>query len=301
MRRNVATTLIAILLGLSWAGGGAQALIAPSVVPRIELPNKKESVRFAVFGDMGTGGSRQLQLAEVMTRAWELYPFEFVLMTGDNIYGEEDAEDYVKKFERPYQKLLAGGVKFYASLGNHDDANQRFYKLFNMDGREYYSFKKGNVRFFALNSNYMDARHLEWLEKELAGSDEPWKVCFFHHPPYSSGGRHGSDDELRRVVEPLFLKHGVNVVFTGHEHFYERIKPQKGIHYFISGAGGKLREGNVKPSNLTAKSFDRDLHFMLVEVAGDQMYFQTISRAGATVDSGVISRAQATQATSTGK
>jgi predicted phosphodiesterase len=297
MKRNVVSAAAVVLLSLSLAAGVVRERASSTNGPRIELPNKKDSVRFAVFGDMGTGGSRQQQLAEVMTRAWGAYPFEFVLMTGDNIYGGEDAADYVKKFERPYQKLLAAGVKFYASLGNHDDANQRFYKLFNMDGREYYSFKKGNVRFFALNSNYMDARHLEWLEKELAASDDKWKVCFFHHPPYSSGERHGSDDELRRVVEPLFVKHGVSVVFTGHEHFYERIKPQKGIHYFISGAGGKLREGNVKPSALTAKSFDRDLHFMLVEVAGDEMHYQVISRTGETVDAGVISRAPAAPAT----
>jgi hypothetical protein len=72
---------------------------------------------------------------------------------------------------------------------------------------------------------------------------------------------------------------------------YERIKPQKGIYYFVSGAGGKLRSGDVKDtSQLTEKSYDRDLHFMLFEVAGDQMYFQAISRTGETIDSGVITR-----------
>jgi predicted phosphodiesterase len=299
MKRSPAAFVVIALWGLFWAWGDAKTLDSGNL--RVELPNKDGSVRFAVFGDMGTGGQRQLQLAEVMTRSHQIFPFEFVLMTGDNIYGDEDPKDYAKKFEQPYRDLLAAGVKFYASLGNHDNPNQRFYKLFNMDGRDYYTFKKGNVRFFALNSNYMDARHVEWLEKELSSSKDEWKVCFFHHPPYSSGERHGSDDELRKVIEPLFLKHGVDVVFNGHEHFYERLKPQKGIHYFISGAGGKLREGNVKPSALTAKSFDRDLHFMLVEVAGDQMHFQAISRTGATVDVGVIARAQAAREATSAK
>jgi hypothetical protein len=90
----------------------------------------------------------------------------------------------------------------------------------------------------------------------------------------------------------------VNAVFAGHEHFYERIKPQKGIYYFISGAGGKLREGDIKKgSPLTAKAFDTDMSFMLIEVSGDEMHFQCISRLGATVDSGVVAHQRAKAAT----
>jgi len=188
-----------------------------------------------------------------------------------------------------YRPLLDNKVKFYAALGNHDESNQRFYANFNMNGEEYYNFKQGAVSFYALNSNYMDKKQLTWLDGKLKGDTSDWKVAFFHHPPYSSGGKHGSSSSLREVVEPLFLKYGVNVVLAGHEHFYERIKPQKGIYYFISGAGGKLREGDVRAgSPLTEKAFDKDLSFMLFEVARDEMYFQVISRAGETVDSGVV-------------
>lgn len=82
---------------------------------------------------------------------------------------------------------------------------------------------------------------------------------FFHHPLYSSGGRHGSDRALREQLEPIFLKHGVNVVLSGHDHFYERIKPQKGITYFVSGAAAKLRRGDIERSPLTAKGFDQGI------------------------------------------
>ena len=157
-----------------------------------------------------------------------------------------------------------------------------------MNGKEYYSFKKGNAAFFSLNSNYMDKKQVDWLESELSKNNTEWKICFFHHPPYSSGKAHGPDQQLKEVVEPIFVKHGVDVVFCGHEHFYERLKPQKGIHYFISGAGGKLREGGVGASQLSAKSFDQDLHFMLIEIVDDKMHFQVISRTGKTVDSGTI-------------
>jgi hypothetical protein len=210
-------------------------------------------------------------------------------MMGDNLYGSETPADYKKKFQDVYQRLLDDKVKFYASLGNHDQPNERFYEYFNMDGKEYYRFTKGNTAFYALNSNYMDKKQLKWLEDELIKDTSEWKIAFFHHPPYSSGGAHGSDKQLREVVEPIFVKYGVNVVLAGHEHFYERIKPQKGIYYFISGAGGKLREGDVKErSPLTDKFFDNDMSFMLVEIVKGDMHFQVISRTGETVDSGVL-------------
>ncbi|HEX8845804.1 MAG TPA: metallophosphoesterase [Pyrinomonadaceae bacterium] len=256
---------------------------------KLVLPLKDGSVRFAVVGDTGTGGKEQYEMADLMTRYHQAFPFEFILMMGDNLYKGEKADDYKKKFEEPYRRLLDEKVKFYATLGNHDESNQRFYENFNMNGNEYYRFKKGNVAFYSLNSNYMDKKQVKWLEDELSKDTSEWKVAYFHHPPYSSGGKHGSETDLREVVEPIFLKYGVNVVFAGHEHFYERIKPQKGIYYFISGAGGKLRKGDIKDNSpLTAKAFDTDLSFMLLEVVGDKMYFQVVSRAGAIVDSGIL-------------
>src|SRR6185295_20254182 len=88
----------------------------------------------------------------------------------------------------------------------------------------------------------------------------------------------------------MFLKYGVNVVFTGHEHFYERIKPQKGIAYFIAGSSAKLREGDISASDLEAKGFDAGYTFMLIEINGDDLFYQTINEKGQTVDSGSIRR-----------
>ncbi|HSE33181.1 MAG TPA: metallophosphoesterase [Pyrinomonadaceae bacterium] len=257
----------------------------------VSLPRKDGSVRFGVVGDTGTGSKQQYQLGDMMVRSYSEFPFEFVLLLGDNMYGGETPTDFVKKFAGAYKPLLDAKVKFYATLGNHDLSLQSNYVNFNMDGKEYYRFKRGNVAFYSLNSNYMDQKQIKWLETELAADTSEWKVCFFHHPPYSSAKAHGSDKQLREVVEPIFVKYGVNVVLTGHDHVYERIKPQKGIYYFVSGAGGKLRRGDVdRRSPLTDKAFDSDMHFMLFEVAGDQLYFQAISRTGETVDSGVIAR-----------
>ena len=258
---------------------------------KLALPLKDGSLRFAVIGDTGSGSSKQSDVGNMMVQYRAAFPFEFVLMMGDNLYGGETPQDFEKKFAEPYRKLLADKVKFYATLGNHDQPLQVNYENFNMNGKEYYRFKKGNVAFYSLNSNYMDKKQVAWLESELAKDTSEWKVCFFHHPPYSSAKKHGSDGQLREVVEPIFVKYGVDVVLSGHDHVYERIKPQKGIYYFVSGAGGQLRTGDVKDSSpLIEKSYDQDMHFMLFEVAGDQMYFQAISRTGETIDSGVITR-----------
>jgi len=268
------------------------AKTAPAASPlKLTLPLKEGSLRFAVMGDTGSGTQKQRDVGEMMVKYRAAFPFEFVLMMGDNLYGGETPRDFETKFSEPYKKLLDDNVKFYATLGNHDLPLQVNYTNFNMNGKEYYRFKKGNVAFYSLNSNYMDKKQVDWFVSELAKDTSEWKVCFFHHPPYSSAKKHGSDNQLREVVEPIFVKYGVDVVLTGHDHVYERIKPQKGIYYFVSGAGGQLRSGDVKASSpLTEKAYDRDMHFMLFEVAGDQMYFQTISRTGETIDSGMIVR-----------
>jgi predicted MPP superfamily phosphohydrolase len=257
----------------------------------VSLPNQPDSVKFAIIGDSGTGSSSQYKVAEKLIAARAKFPYEFVLMMGDNLYSGNGPKDYQKKFEEPYKALLDSGVKFYAALGNHDNTDEKNYKPFNMGGQRYYTFKpKNGVRVFALDSNYMDQPQLQWLEKELTASGSDWKIVFFHHPLYSSGGTHGSDFQLRAQLEPMFLKHGVDAVFSGHEHFYERIKPQKGIYYFTSGGAAKLRDGDVKKTDLTAKSFDAGNHFMLIEVTKDTMYFQAISDQGKVVDSGALVR-----------
>jgi len=252
------------------------------------------SLQFAVIGDTGTGQSEQYAVAKQLESYWKKLGFNFTLMVGDNLYGSDRPKDFAAKFEKPYQALLAGGVKFYAALGNHDDAAlQKAYKPFNMEGGRYYTFKpKDGVRFFALDSNYMDKEQLEWLEKELSASGSDWKILFFHHPLYSSGEKHGSNLELRSVLEPLIVKHGVDVVFTGHEHFYERLRPQNGVQYFIIGSSAKLRRGNIATTDLTAKGFDQDLAFFIAEIQGDEMRFQTVSRKGAIVDSGTVQRVE---------
>jgi predicted phosphodiesterase len=191
---------------------------------QLKLPLKANSVRFAVIGDSGTGKPPQLEVAQEMEAYRKVVSFSFVIMLGDNIYGGDRPRDFARKFEEPYRPLLDAGVKFYASLGNHDNPDEPLYKLFNMGGKRYYSFKKNDVAFFALDSTYMNPEQLSWLEEQLRNSTAAWKICYFHHPLYSDGKYHGPDLDLRSALVLLFQKYRVNVVFSGHEHVYERLK-----------------------------------------------------------------------------
>lgn len=304
MRHPSSAVLLSFLLTLTGAGcrdgggAGVTTLVAAQspAEPTVPLPNQAGSFKFGVLGDFGTGTQSQYELADQMAKLHQRFKYELVVLVGDNLYGAERPQDFAKKFEQPYKPLLDAGVKFYASLGNHDAREQRYYKLFNMDGKLYYTFSpKPDVRFFALESTYLVPEQIQWLETELKASSSDWKIVYFHHPLYSSGDRHGSDLRLREVLEPLFLKYNVSVVLNGHDHFYERLKPQKGIVYFVVGSGGQLRKGNIDPtSGITARGFDTDLAFMAAEIVGNEMYFNVISRMGQTVDSGVLTRRKAT-------
>jgi hypothetical protein len=258
----------------------------------VPLPLVEGSLRFAVIGDWGTGEPASYELAD---RVWQVHQhvdFDLVITVGDNIYGTERPQDFERKFEIPYRKLLDDGVPFHASLGNHDSREQRFYEPFHLDGKLYYSFRprKQDVRFFVLDTTYPVPKQIAWVEDELSGSNEAWKIAYFHHPLYSSGDRHGSHVDLRKTLEPLFVEHGVSVVFTGHDHVYERVKPQRGIVHFVVGSGGKLRPGNLEQLSITDAGFDTDQAFLAVEIEADRMYFQAISRTGEIVDSGIVER-----------
>jgi 3',5'-cyclic AMP phosphodiesterase CpdA len=268
---------------LAWAGWQAAA-------PSVSLPNRPDTFKFAVLGDNGSGDQGQYDLANRMATIHEQFAFGLVIMVGDNFYGSQTPPELARKFDQPYKALLDAGVTFSAAIGNHDEPFTINYPPLNMAGRRYYTYARQQVRFFVLDTNVLDAEQLRWFEAALKQAREPWKIAYFHHPIYGNAGRHGSAVDLRVLIEPLLLKYGVAVVFSGHDHIYERLKPQKGIVYFVAGSGGKLRKGDLVPSETTATGFDREQAFLIVEVAADELYFQTISRTGATVDSGTIPR-----------
>ncbi|MEW6730402.1 MAG: metallophosphoesterase [Acidobacteriota bacterium] len=257
----------------------------------------QSSLRFAIIGDWGNGNNDQFATAQQMYTTFQANPFDFVLTVGDNIYPDGSGHLLQSYFEQPYAPLLRAGVKFYAALGNHDVIHGRQdqcqYPLFNMNQRCYYSLSQGNglVEIFILDSTDLDRTQLGWLEGALRASKARWKLALFHHPLYSSGRYHGSDLSLRQQLEPLFIQYGVHMVFSGHDHIYERTHPQQGIIYFVTGAAGMTRQGDTdRESELTAAYFDTDNHFMFIEIDARQISYSAISETGKIVDQGKLIR-----------
>jgi predicted phosphodiesterase len=281
-----------------------EAIDVGSIPPgTLTLPNAGRSIKFAVIGDSGRGWQPQHDVAAQMVTFRRLFDFEFVLMAGDNIYeGPATPEDYRVKFEDPYRALLADGVRFYAVLGNHDDPQQVNYRPFNMNGNRYYTFTPPvdpitrwdtRVRFFALDSTNIDGEQMKWFEHEAAESRAEWKIALMHHPLYTSGRYSLAARALRFSLESSFVNGGIDIVFSGHEHIYNRSELQNGVLYFISGGAGSLRQGDAGRSSAIAKAYDEDFHFMLIEIADDGFFWQAINRKGVTIDAGSLRTATA--------
>ena len=273
---------------------------APPPSESLALPDLPGSVKFAAIGDAGRGDRAQHEVAAQMVAFRKEFDFDFVVMLGDNVYDEGTSDAYRRKFELPYRELLEDGVEFYAVIGNHDDVNQPMYEPFNMGGERYYWFRADasllarlidtEVQFFMLDTETLDRTQIAWLDREMTRSDARWKIPVFHRPIYTSGRYATPARIFRRALEPVFLRHGVRLTLSGHEHFYLRTVPQRGITHFISGGAGSLREGDIRRSALVAEGFDIDYHFMLFEVTRDQLFYQAISRTGHSVDAGRIER-----------
>jgi predicted phosphodiesterase len=294
MKQNQITRRQALL---SLATISAGALIKPSSVFCSTVTDK---IRFAVIGDWGTGDKHQIGIGKQMLAAHQRSSFDFVISAGDNVYPNGSGRLFNSNFEQPFASLLKDHVKFYTVLGNHDVRDGRQdqcqYPLFNMGGQNYYKIERGNgmVEFFMLDSTDFGATQHRWLETSLRESKAKWKIAVFHHPIYSSG-THGSDMGLRKRLEPLFTRYGVNVALSGHDHIYERAKVQQGIQYFVSGAAGKVRRGDVdRGTGITAASFDDDNHYMVFEIGDNEVSFESISESGSVVDKGLIKQSSST-------
>lgn len=247
-------------------------------------PGPNEQITAIVVGDTGSGDVQQEQIAEVM----EGMNGDLLLHTGDVVYQRGAACHYDDRYYEPYRDLI-DSVPVYPALGNHDvltDNGEPYLTAFDLpaesSGTErFYSFDYGPLHVAALDSELYYGDHAistevqrEWLRQDLRSTDRPWKVVVIHRPPYSSSPYHGGDRTILEDLVSIFEEEGVDVVFAGHEHVYERLKPIKGITYFVTGGGG----GNLRSAGeteLTAVSLLR-YHALKVEVGPDRMQVQAI-------------------------
>ncbi|NMO20779.1 PKD domain-containing protein [Pyxidicoccus fallax] len=267
------------------------------------------SVHFTTVGDFGTGGTNQKLVAAAMLK---VRPELFVAL-GDNAYSDGTEAEIQNNLFKPMEALLAE-VPFFAALGNHEYVtNQGQPYLDNLylpsnnpaNSERYYSFDWGHVHFVALDSNCAIglassdrcalAAQKAWLEKDLAGTTQPWKIVFFHHPPWSSG-EHGSQLAMRRNFAPIFEKYGVDLVLTGHDHNYERSKPMKGdaiasstqagIPYLVVGGGGaSLRPFSGSRPDWSVIRDDNAHGFLDVKVVDGTLTAELVTTANKVIDS----------------
>lgn len=298
-------TLLLAVLTTALFGQKSESIPLPTSEPT------ENEIRFAAIGDSGTGGKEQYKMAEQLFEIQSKTKFNLLLFLGDNIYESGSPKGVEKKFIKPYAPLFQRGIEFRGVIGNHDAKNENGVILqkmiFNMGRNTFYSFVKGNdlVEFFAIDSTLMtndkdqktNQFQLEWFEKNLSKSKSRWKIAFMHHPLFSSAQKHGLESsdqdemlQVRNMLEPLYKKYDVRISLNGHDHIYERTKPQNGVQYFTSGAGAKLRKGNLqKDSPFYAFGNDQVRSFMLFSVTSDSIKFWSIDIDGNILDSGIIS------------
>jgi len=257
-----------------------------------KFPLKPDSVRFAVIGDTGTGEQPSMrQLNKYLRRARPTLS-NLAIMLGDNIYGSSKPADFDKKICSALQVVHRCRREVLRVAGNHDNTNEIFYKPFNMNGESYYTYKEdGNVRFFVLNSIIWIRNQLAWFETQLqsAGKND-WKVCYFHHPSIlqrsfmvrlsvcgNCWSRCSSSTALTSCSQ------GTNTCMSGSIPKTESTTSPRGpLDRYAPATSHALR--------LQTRDSIRTETFMLVEIAGGDMFFQTISRTGDTVDAGVVHR-----------
>jgi 3',5'-cyclic AMP phosphodiesterase CpdA len=266
-------------------------------VSAVSIPKSKLLQRFAVLADTGTGSINQHAVGRALAQYHQKNPFDTILLAGDNIYTNGEFTHIKKRFTDPYQDLLQRGVKFYASLGNHDVRTmngewQVAYPEFNMKGQYYYMHGKGDVRFFVLNTNDLvnpqspeRVKQLDWLDRALAASTAKWNIVYGHHNIYSAGV-YAVNKVMEKDVTPILKKHKVRLWINGHDHNYQRSKPIDGTTYLVCGGGGAGLYP-VKAQDWTA--FAKSVHsFGIVEVYQGQILLTGIDSKGEIIDRGLV-------------
>jgi hypothetical protein len=248
-----------------------------------------QPVRFLAFGDSGGGGDDQHALLEQMFTV----PYDLIVHTGDLAYDDGTMGQYEETVFGVYGGLFRH-IPLFPAAGNHDYKTLRgapFREVFHLpgdSGEKWYSFDWGRVHFVALDTEDDYATQAAWLDRDLAANRLPWTIVYMHRPPYSSG-THGSDKALRAKLAPILQKHGVQLVLAGHDHNYERMLPQRGVAYVVTGGGG-VGTRHVGKSSFTAFAEDV-IHFVHVEVGSDELILHAIDASGREFDSMVVPRA----------
>lgn len=276
---------------------------ASKVLSFMTAPGPTDAYSFAVIGDTQRNPVITGKVAKLM---WERRP-NFVVHCGDVVDDGASKAQWTGDLFKPAAELF-GRVAVFPCIGNHEKDHPHYYKYFALPKPEYYyTYTYGNAQFFVLDTNGKrnlkpDGEQYKWLEKELAASTAKWKVCYHHHPVYSSdeddygntwkGGTTAGDVRTRDLVK-LYEKYNVDVVFNGHIHVYERTWPirdgkvdqKNGIVHVTSGGGGGGLEQFAPTPAFFKKEFLSDFHYCYVTVHNGTFELKAFDKDGRLFDS----------------
>lgn len=269
----------------------------PQKIVQPAIKTEPSALTFVVVGDTRSGDSPVYKIGEQILRLHQQSPIDGIIMVGDNLKPQHSFHrDVLQNFVKPFRNVIRAGIPFFACLGNHDEKyaeDEIQFPLFNMKGRRYYSQTFGNneVEFFFLDTNTLknDEEQLQWLKRSLNNSKAQWKIVVMHVPMYASSVSHGSSPELIKLLEPIFLEgNDVDLVLSGHNHFYERLYTIKGILYITVGGSGKLKKGKLKKTPIRAVGYNKKQAFLWFQIQGDRLILRAYSCDGEIVDKCVI-------------
>ncbi len=238
----------------------------------------------AVIGDFGSGDENQRAVANLVAARNPAA----IVTTGDNVYSDAGYATLVGD----YYGSFVGAETFYPATGNHDydEGIAAFDDYFGyLTGQREYTVILGDTAFFILDSEQglasLDANHNQeaWLRKVVAASTATYKIVVVHHPPFSSGDRHGSTPDYQWD----FAGMGVDLVLSGHDHVYERLE-LGGVTYVVNGAGGKTLYACGDPVNGSVTCFDEQFGALFLTSRPDGLFAQFVAVDGRVLDSFLI-------------
>lgn len=297
----------------------AEGRIGRSPLTSFRTFRERGPFRFLVTADVGLGTAAQQAVARVMRDANP----DLVVINGDLVYPGYQSGLADLKFFSLYQPQMQS-VPYFASAGNHEvqhGNSQAYFADFYLPtngvpsalhaadetGPEhFYSFDHGDAHFVVLYAPLQmgtaalrsDSAQFRWLEQNLAQSEKPWKFLFLHLP-LASSGPHGNDDynynqvrdtdELSALLLPLARRYGAQVIFSAHDHTYERFLPAGGVHRIVTGGGGgTLYHPTVmEPGSV---QFASQWHITIAEMSESVLTLTAVDWTGRILDQSFVGR-----------
>ena len=245
-----------------------------------------EDFSFILYGDSRSGHTKHQEVVEQIKLATQEAPARFLIHTGDMVTNGYEEWRWQEKFFEPVGDLLAQ-LPIFSAPGNHELNQHQYFDYFPpFYENSYYRFQFGQVEFFSLNTNIdytPGSPQYIWLESVLERSTAPWKLAFFHHPPYSCATmRKPGDLNVRQHIVPLLEKYGVQLALLGHDHLYGKTKVINGVQYLTSGGGGSwLYDGRTDSNNVHCS---KAYHFVQFWVTDTEITWKAIDQNGTLLD-----------------